>query len=280
MILRMDDISIFVANWNDKASNIRYIQKTLNIGIDSIVFLDDNPFERNLVREMIPDITVSELPDDAALYVPYLRELNLFETASYSSTDKDRTKQYKTEVDRVKLEQSFENYDNYLIGLEMIAKVRPFDDFQTPRIAQLTQMSNQFNLRTVRLSEEDVLNLRNDDNYITAYFTLKDKFGDHGLISLAYLKKIDENTLFIENWLMSCRVLKRGMEEFVINKLVDLAKENGFSIIQEEYLKTSKNSMVENIYEKLGFSKIKENEFELEISNFKTNKTFIKGQEN
>lgn len=280
MVLRMDDISIFVANWNDKASNIRYIQKTLNIGMDSIVFLDDNPFERNLVREMIPDITVPELPDDATMYVPYLRELNLFETASYSSTDKDRTKQYKAEVDRVKLEQSFENYDDYLIGLEMIAEVRPFDDFQTPRIAQLTQRSNQFNLRTVRLSEADVLNIRNDDNYITAYFTLKDKFGDHGLISLAYLKKIDENTLFIENWLMSCRVLKRGMEEFVINKLVDLAKENGFSIIQGEYLKTPKNSMVENIYEKLGFSKIKENEFELEISNFKINKTFIKEQEN
>lgn len=279
MILRMDDISIFVANWNDKATNLRYIQKTLNIGMDSIVFLDDNVFERNLVRKMIPDITVPELPEDAAMYVPYLRGLNLFETTTFSVTDKDRTRQYKAEVDRVKLEKSFENYDDYLKGLEMIAEAKEFDEFQTPRIAQLTQRSNQFNLRTIRLTEADVISLRNDSNYLTQYFKLKDKFGEHGLISLAYMKKVNMETLFIENWLMSCRVLKRGMEEFVINKLVSIAKLNGYKKIVGEYIKTPKNSMVENIYSQLGFEKIEDNRFELVVEKFCNNKTFIKEEE-
>lgn len=275
MILRMDDISIFVANWNDKATNLRYIQKTLNIGMDSIVFLDDNPFERNLIREKIPEVTVPELPDDPSLYVSYLRELNLFETSSYSSEDKNRTKQYKAEVDRVKLEEHFENYDDYLISLGMTAEAKPFDDFHAPRIAQLTQRSNQFNLRTERLTEANVIEIKNDDNYISVYFTLRDKFGDHGLISLAYMKKLDSETLFIENWLMSCRVLKRSMEEFVINKLVELAKKNSFQKIIGEYIRTPKNAMVENIYEQLGFEKIDNNKFVLDVNTFRENKTFI-----
>ena len=276
MILNLEDISIFVANWEDKATNLKYIQKTLNIGMDSIVFLDDNPFERNLVKEMIPEATVPDLPEDAAYYVSYLRHLNLFETASFSNADIDRTKQYQAEVNRVELEKSFENFDDYLKGLDMVAESKPFDDFQTPRIAQLTQRSNQFNLRTVRLSETDVNGIKNDSNYITQYFMLKDKFGEHGLISLAYMKKRNDDTLFIENWLMSCRVLKRGMEEFVINRLVSLAKENGYKTILGEYIKTQKNSMVESIYEKLGFSSIGNNQYQLDVEKFTPNKTFIK----
>ena len=278
MVLRMDDISIFVANWNDKATNIRYIQKTLNIGMDSIVFLDDNPFERNLVKEVIPEITVPDLPEDPSEYLPYLRNLNIFETASYSETDKQRTSQYKAEVNRIELEKMFENYDDYLQDLNMVARESAFDDFQTPRIAQLTQRSNQFNLRTVRLTEEDVKRIREDKAYITSYFTLKDKFGDHGLISLAYMKKVDGQTLFIENWLMSCRVLKRGMEEYVINYLVSIAKELGYKVIVGEYIKTKKNAMVENIYEKLGFQNKGNGKFEVFVDDFIPHNTFIKGE--
>ncbi len=275
MVLRLDDISVFVANWEDKASNILSIQKALNIGMDSIVFLDDNPFERNLVRSVIPSISVPELPDDPSEYLNYLISLNLFETASFSENDKDRTLQYQSEIKRQNLEKSFDSYDDYLVSLEMIAQVKPFDEFQTPRIAQLTQRSNQFNLRTVRCTEKDITDYANNPDYITRYFMLKDKFGDHGLISLVILKKTDSHTLFIENWLMSCRVLKRGMEEFIINTVVTTAKENGFDTVIGEYIKTPKNSMVADIYEKHGFEAIGNNRFILRVNDYVPEKNYI-----
>lgn len=277
MILRLDDISIFVANWNDKATNIRYIQKTINIGMDSMVFLDDNPFERNLVREMIPDITIPELPEDPSLYVKFLQSLNLFDTASYSEEDIKRTSQYQAEVNRIQLEEQFKSYDDYLISLEMVAEAKPFDNFHFPRIAQLTQRSNQFNLRTVRYSEEQIKDISEDENKLTLYFTLRDKFGDHGLISVVILDKQSNKALFISEWLMSCRVLKRGMEEFIINKVIETAKENGFEKVMGEYIKTPKNAMVADIYSRMGFVAVDETHFEADVTCFKYNKTYIKG---
>lgn len=275
MVLRLDDISLFVANWQDKASNIRYIQKTINIGMDSIVFLDDNPFERNLVKETVEGITVPELPEDPSLYLSYLQSLNLFETTSYSENDKDRTKQYQAEIGRILLEQSFESFDDYLKGLEMVAEAKPFDVFQYPRIAQLTQRSNQFNLRTVRYTEAEIEQIAKDEKYLTLYFTLKDKFGDHGLISVVILEKREEE-LFVHEWLMSCRVLKRGMEEFIVNKIMETAKANGYKKVVGEYLKTPKNAMVEKMYSKLGFTDEGEGIFTANTETFTQNKTFIK----
>ena len=275
MILRLEDISVFVANWDDKASNIVNIQKTLNIGMDSIVFLDDNPFERNLVRSIVPDITVPELPEDPSEYLTYLQSLNLFETASFSEGDKNRTEQYQSEMKRLNAEKSFTSYDDYLISLEMIAETKPFDEFQTPRIAQLTQRSNQFNLRTVRCTEKDIADFASNPDYITRYFMLRDKFGDHGLISVLLLKKQDSHTLFIENWLMSCRVLKRGMEEYIINSIVSIAKEYGFDTIVGEYLPTAKNSMVSDIYAMHGFESVGEGKFILKVNQYEAQKTFI-----
>ncbi len=275
MVLHLEDISMFVANWENKASNILNIQKTLNIGMDSIVFIDDNPFERNSVKAMIPEITVPELPEDPALYLSFLKSLNLFETASYSENDKDRTKQYQAEVGRTTLQSNFENFDDYLKSLEMVATVHPFEEFEFPRIAQLSQRSNQFNLRTVRYTEAEIQQIANDKNYLTLSFSLKDKFGDYGLISNVIMEKQDENTLFITNWLMSCRVLKRGMEEFIINHVIETAKENGFSKVIGEYLPTPKNAMVEKMYAKLGFQDLGNGKFEADINNFVFNKTNI-----
>lgn len=275
MVLRMDDISMFVANWEDKASNIKTIQQTLNIGMDSMVFIDDNPFERDLVKQMIPEITVPDLPEDPSKYLGYLQSLNLFETASFSEEDANRTAQYQAEIGRTVLQRQFANLDDYLISLEMKAECRPFDDFHFPRIAQLTQRSNQFNLRTVRYTEDEVRRISTDDKYITRYFTLKDKFGDHGLISVLILEKQNE-TLFVNTWLMSCRVLKRGVEEYIINSMMKIAKDNGYKKVIGEYLKTAKNSMVADIYEKLGFKRIGDTKFEAETDKFENNKTFIK----
>lgn len=274
MILRMDDISMFVANWEDKASNIKTIQQTLNIGMDSMVFIDDNPFERNLVHQLIPEITVPDLPEDPAEYLGYLQSLNLFETASYSEEDSNRTAQYQAEIGRTVLQKQYTNLDDYLVSLEMKAVSKPFDEFHFPRIAQLTQRSNQFNLRTIRYTEDDIERISNNDKYITRYFTLKDKFGDHGLISVVILEK-QEDLLFIDTWLMSCRVLKRGVEEYIINCIMEIAKANGYKKVIGEYLKTNKNAMVADIYEKLGFNRVNDTRFEADSDTFKNNKTFI-----
>lgn len=274
-VLRLEDFSIFVANWEDKASNIRYIRDVLNLGMDSFVFIDDNPFERDLVKSMIPEITVPDLPDDPSRYLSYLRSLNLFETASYSEADTVRTDQYREEVGRTQAKAQFGSFDDYLKSLEMKAEYSPFDEFHTPRIAQLTQRSNQFNLRTVRYTEDQIAAASEDDSRITLYFTLRDKFGDYGLISVVIMDKKDDETLFIDTWLMSCRVLKRGMEEFIINKVVETAKKNGFSHVIGEYLPTPKNAMVKDIYSRLGFSDEGGGRFVCDVESFVPNKTYI-----
>ena len=253
MVLKLEDFAVFVANWENKADNIRYIQSILNIGFDSMVFLDDNPFERNIVRENIPGITVPELPEDPADYLEYLYQLNLFETISFSNEDVERTAQYQVEAKRNMLQKSFTNEADFLKSLNMVSLVEPFNKFNSPRVAQLSQRSNQFNLRTVRYTEADIELLANERNYHTFSFTLEDKYGDNGLICVLILKTDNKNILFIDTWLMSCRVLKRGMEHFVLNTIVDYAKEKGFSNIKGEYIPTAKNEMVKDHYLKLGF---------------------------
>lgn len=275
MVLRLEDFSMFVANWEDKARNIRTIQQALNIGMDSMVFLDDNPFERELVRTMIPEITVLELPEDPALYLQYLRGLDLFETASYSREDAGRTEQYREKAQRAAFEAAFQSYDDYLEALQMRASAAAFDPFHYPRIAQLTQRSNQFNLRTVRYTEAEIEALAQDDSRIGLYFTLKDKFGDHGLISVVVLEKQPEDTLFISEWLMSCRVLKRGMEEFIVDKILSVAAQQGFRRVVGEYIPTPKNAMVKDLYEQLGFARLENGRFQAEVSGFPYHKTFI-----
>ena len=258
MVLKLDDIAVFMANWETKVDNIRAIQGILNISFDSMVFLDDNPFERNIVRENIPGITVPELPEDPGKYLEYLYSLNLFETASYSNADKDRTKQYQVEAKRVSLAKTFTNEADFLKSLDMISTVTGFTKFNTPRVAQLSQRSNQFNLRTIRYTETDITSMAENPDIIDLSFTLEDKFGDNGLIAVVIMKKQDEETFFIDTWFMSCRVLKRGMENFTLNTMVECVKKKGFKRIIGEYLPTPKNKMVEQHYPNLGFTPLSE----------------------
>jgi len=267
MVLRMEDITVFVANWENKAENIRRIQQILNIGLDSFVFLDDNPFERNLVREMLPEVTVPELPEDPAYVPAYLESLHLFEAAGFSDEDTARTAQYQAEASRVEAQASFTNYEDYLKSLDMRAEILPFDSFHYPRIAQLTQRSNQFNLRTVRYTEHEIAALAEDPSVITRYVTLTDRFGEHGLISVVILKK-QADALFIDTWLMSCRVLRRGVEQCMFNKVVDLAKESGCKYLIGEYLPTAKNSMVADFYPSFGMESIGNGRFRLACDSY------------
>ena len=256
MILRLNDISIFVANWETKVDNIKHIQQILNIGFDTIVFLDDNPFERNIVRQNISDITVPELPNDPAEYLEFLYSLNLFETASYSLEDSKRTEQYRIESERTKVKALFENEDDFLKSLNMISDAQPFNPFSIPRIAQLSHRSNQFNLRTIRYTEDEIRKISMSERFFTFSFNLRDKYGDNGLICAIILEKKNINELFIDTWFMSCRVLKRGMENFVLNHVVDFAIANKFRLIIGEYISTEKNLLVKDHYQKLGFEEV------------------------
>ncbi len=275
MILHLDDISIFVVNWGNKVDNIKYIQSVLNIGFDSMVFIDDSSFERNMIRKVLPEITVPELPEDPVDYVPYLRSLNLFETTSYSDEDSKRTKKYQYEAKRAKFKTNFSSIDDYLKNLNMIAEVAEFDDYHTPRITQITQRTNQFNLRTKRYTEQDINKIRESNLYITRYFKLKDKFGEYGLIGIVILKKIDSDSVFIDTLIVSCRVLKRGMEEFIFNKIVKLAASEGCNKIIGEYLPTPKNALVKYILKEFGFAK-EEDKWILDIKDYRERKNFIK----
>ncbi|MBR5325951.1 MAG: HAD family hydrolase [Prevotella sp.] len=278
MVLKLEDIAVFQANWETKVDNIRTIQSILNIGFDSMVFLDDNPFERNMVRENIPGITVPELPVDPGDYLEYLYSLNLFETASYSNADKDRTKQYQVEAKRVSLQKTFSNEADFLKSLDMVSVVSGFTKFNTPRVAQLSQRSNQFNLRTIRYTEADIEALAQDPKVIDLSFTLEDKFGDNGLIAVIIMKPQDVETLFVDTWFMSCRVLKRGMENFTLNTMVERAKAAGYKRIVGEYLPTPKNKMVEQHYPDLGFTRIEDAataQYELDVVAYQPRECYI-----
>lgn len=277
MVLRLDDIAVFVANWENKADNIRYIQSVLNIGFDSMVFLDDNPFERNIVREHIPEVCVPELPEDPADYLEFLYSQNLFETATFSGEDSKRTKQYQIEAQRAVENKQFANEDDFLSNLEMVSEVKHFDKFSSPRVAQLSQRSNQFNLRTIRYTEAEIEQLYSSENHVTFSFTLKDKFGDSGLICAIILEKEDGKTLFIDTWFMSCRVLKRGMENFVLNTIMEYAKSNNFVRLKGEYIPTQKNALVKDHYADLGFE-FSDGYYHIDTEPYGKRKTFIQNK--
>ncbi|MEJ7822688.1 MAG: HAD-IIIC family phosphatase [Chitinophagaceae bacterium] len=254
MVLKLEDISVFMANWDNKVKNIQRIQEILNIGFDSMVFLDDNPFERGIVKQYIPEITVPDLPEDPSLYLGYLKKLNLFENISYSDNDTERTKQYQQEAKRVTDQKFFDNEEDFLKNLSMECTVEPVTAFNMPRTSQLTLRSNQFNLRTVRYDEVALQDFAAKENNYIWNFSLKDKYGDHGLIAIVMLEKNDD-VLFIHNWIMSCRVLKRGMENFTRNYLAEFGSSMGCKLITGDYVPTPKNGIVKDHYEHLGFKK-------------------------
>lgn len=274
MILKTEDIAVFMANWSPKAQNIAAIRSVLNIAYDAMVFLDDDPVEREMIRQSFPEISVPDLPDDPALYVEYLRSLNLFETTSYTPADPGRTRQYQEAAGRAAAQQSFESLDAFLQSLKMKASVKTADAFTIPRIAQLTQRSNQFNLRTQRYSAADIERMAADEHYHIISIGLKDRFGDYGLISVLVLRREDDNTLFIDTWIMSCRVLKRGVEALALNEAVSLAKVAGAQKLIGEYLPTAKNGIVNDHYADLGFIE-KNGRWELGVENYQPKEHFI-----
>ena len=257
MVLTESDISCFIANWDSKADNLRDLAERLNIGLDSVVFLDDSPFERNLVRELAPEACVPELPQDPADYVPYLESLNLFEAVQFSDEDRKRADFYRSNVLREDEHRKIASVEEYLAGLEMEAEFERFDDLHLPRIAQLAQRTNQFNLTTIRHSAEELRQFADDPACFPYYVTLTDRFGENGLISIVIGKR-EGHRMEVVTWLMSCRVISRRLEEFVLDQLVELAREAGIAELRGTYVPTTKNGLVAKHYEVLGFRLVEE----------------------
>jgi FkbH-like protein len=254
MLLRADHIAVFQANWNDKATNIAAIARELSLGIDALVFLDDNPVERNFVREALPQVAVPELPHDPALYSRTLAAAGYFETVAFSAEDRKRAEYYQDNARRVALQSNVGDLDAYLASLEMRISFRPFDEEGRARIAQLINKSNQFNLTTRRYSEAEVAGIEADPEVLSLQVRLVDRFGDNGMIGVVVARPRDAETLEIDTWLMSCRVLGRRVEHAVLREIVLQARARGVSKLIGVYLPTAKNAMVAEHYAKLGFA--------------------------
>jgi FkbH-like protein len=258
MILREEDIAVFVANWNDKASNIEYITRVLNLGLDSFIFIDDSSFERNLVKTALPTVAVPEMPEDVSEYIQAIEASGVLESSGYSKEDYTRNQKYREEAQRATEEIKYNSIDDYLQSLDMKIDIGPFTSDSLPRIAQLLQRSNQFNLCTRRFSESDCEQFRCEpDKYVTVQARLQDRFGEYGLIAVI-CGKIMEQRLHVAEFVMSCRVLRRGVEEHLMNHLFSQCAKHGLKGVIGEYIKTPKNMMVKDLYKNFGFSQTKD----------------------
>lgn len=253
-ILHLDDFVAFQANWESKDQNVRRIANMLNIGLDSLVFLDDNPMERAIVREHVPEVAVPEvMGGDVASYIRAIERNGYFEVVSVSEDDRKRSEAYHANQKRVEMQDAAGSYEDFLESLDMRAKIAPFCHVYYDRIAQLTNKSNQFNLTTQRFTRADIERMAEDPRYITLYGRLQDRFGDNGLVSVVIAEK-EGKGVHIRLWLMSCRVLKRGMEEAMMEALAKKARLSGGEKLIGYYYPTAKNGMVRDFYRAHSFS--------------------------
>ena len=252
MLLKRSDVASFVANWSDKAANIRAIAGELNIGLDSLVFVDDNPFERTLVRQELPMVAVPEVGDDPADFPRIIARAGYFETPAVTQEDRERSGQYQGNRMREALKASTTDLPAYLRGLEMEMVWRRFDRLGLARVTQLINKTNQFNLTTRRYTEDDVLAVMQDGRAFGLQIRLLDRFGDNGIISIV-IGRMQGQDLVIDTWLMSCRVLGRQVEPTTLALVAEQARLLGARRLLGDYVATKKNGMVRDHYARLGF---------------------------
>ncbi|MDR0920490.1 MAG: HAD-IIIC family phosphatase [Oscillospiraceae bacterium] len=251
-LLTPDDFIMIKANWEPKSENLQAIAHELSLLPESFVFVDDNPAEREIIKQVLPNVPTPEITTPEH-YIQTIDREGFFEVTSLTDDDRNRVEQYKDNAARSKLQTQFTDYNEYLRSLEMVTEIAPFIPMYYSRIAQLTNKSNQFNLTTLRCTQEEIEKYANDEKYITLYGKLKDKFGDNGVVSVI-IGEIDGTTLHIRLWLMSCRVLKRNMENAMLDALIKTAKEKGIKTLKGYYYPTAKNAMVKDFYTQMGFS--------------------------
>jgi len=260
MLLKLDHIAVFQANWNDKATNIQAIAEELSLGLDAMVFLDDNPVERGLVRKLLPQVAVPELPEEPAYYARTLAAGGYFEAVAFASEDLKRAGFYQDNARRASLQKQVGGVDAYLTSLEMTITFQPFDATGRARIVQLINKSNQYNLTTRRYTDPEVTEAENDASVFTLQVRLADIFGDNGMISVVICRPGEAGEWEIDTWLMSCRVLGRKVEHMVLREILGHARVAGIHKLMGVYRPTERNKLVVDHYAKLGFAKAGEEE--------------------
>lgn len=280
MILKYNDFVSVKANWEDKHKNIFKISEELNLGLDSFVFIDDSQMERDIIRENLPEVTVPELPSNPSTYKDLIVNRLYFDLTNLSKEDKKRSKSYISENKRHKLRSKFKSDEQYFSSLEMTADIKSFSKINIDRIVQLFQRSNQFNLTTIRYSHLDIENfIKNNDKIFTFQISFKDKFSDYGIIALIVCEK-NKSNLLIKNWVMSCRILNRTLENFILNQIIDFCKKKKILNLNGIYIPTKKNVLVKNLYNKLSFNLVNKKKnainYTLNVCNYKSKNTYIK----
>lgn len=272
MVLRKDDFVALQINWKTKAENIQDIASDLNIGIDSFVFVDDNPAEREQIKDVLPEVSVVDFPSDVVDLEKTIIEMYKQYFCIFKSTKEDleKTKMYLAEGERKKIKKKAVTLTDYLKLLEIEIDIHSVTDAEFDRVHQLTHKTNQFNLTTIRYSKEELDKIRNSKDYKIYTVHTKDKYGDNGLVSIVIVKLNDDKSAYIESFLMSCRVMGRDIEKVVLSKIMDSLREKGFDVLYSKYIKTLKNKPVETLYEDLGFeivsSSDEEKEYKKELS--------------
>jgi len=260
MRLKLNHIAVFQANWNDKASNIQAIAEELCLGLDAMVFLDDNPVERGLVRKLLPQVAVPELPEEPAYYARTLAAGGYFEAVAFASEDLKRAGFYQDNAKRANLQKQVGGVDTYLASLGMTITFQPFDATGRARIVQLINKSNQFNLTTRRYTDPEVAEAENDPGVFTLQVRLSDIFGDNGMISVVICRPARRSVWEIDTWLMSCRVLGRKVENMVLCEILKHSRAGGIHTLIGTYRPTDRNKLVVDHYAKLGFTKVAQEE--------------------
>jgi FkbH-like protein len=283
IIIKKSDISSYRINWNNKADNIREIADELNIGLDSMVFIDDNPTERELVKQILPDVATPDFPIQPYDLPNFSAKLvsDYFQAYNITEEDLNKTKQYKLNTERAVFKKSFDDFNQYLISLEISILIEKASALSIPRIAQMTQKTNQFNLTTYRYTEGDIKEFIKNDDWVYT-IDIKDKFGGNGITGLMIIE-LDNSTARINSFLLSCRVLGKGIEVAFISYLLYKLKESGIKKVFAEYIPTPKNSQVKDFYEKVGFKSISlendkvspKTEFIIKLENFHFEKSEI-----
>ena len=278
-ILKLDDFTSFKANWDPKHENILDIAKEINIGIDSLVFIDDNPVERDIVSSQVSFISVPDVGEDVVNFIDHIDRNGYFEVVTLSNDDLNRNKYYEDNKKRSNEQATYKNYDEFLISLDMQAEIKTFSSLYLERITQLTNKTNQFNLTTKRYIFSEMEAMVQNDDYIKIYGRLIDKYGDNGLIALS-IGRIKNEQCHIDLWLMSCRVLKRDMEFAMLDNLIYECIEKGVFELIGYYYKTAKNNMVANMYKSFGFELLEINSedtiWKLDLRTYKNKNKFIK----
>tara|TARA_B100000686_G_scaffold160456_1_gene168090 strand:+ start:3986 stop:5734 length:1749 start_codon:yes stop_codon:yes gene_type:complete len=254
MILKENNFASMQINWNDKAENMKAISNELNIGLSSMVFFDDDKINQARIRQEFPEILTVDVPDDSSQFSPLLKNMNDFNVLQRTKEDQNRGKMYAQQRERKTLENSISDLDEFLKQLEIKVKIKKSDQFLIPRISQLTLKTNQFNLTTKRYQEEDIKEFSNDPNFEVGCAQVLDKFGDNGITGVYILKK-NENFWIIDTFLLSCRIMGRGVENAILAEILKSAKQNGINEIKAKFIPTEKNKPAENFLSEFGFEK-------------------------